>query len=81
VDNASSEQPRSILDLATRLISCKAENACHIASALVRTGQKSEAEKYLQLARQLDPKCPLLTRAAKAIADGECIAARKLSNT
>jgi tetratricopeptide (TPR) repeat protein len=55
----------------------KSENACHIVSALVRIGQKPEAEKYLQLARQLDSKCPLLMRAANAIADGECIAPKQ----
>jgi Tfp pilus assembly protein PilF len=52
----------------------KAENACHIASTLVRMGQKAEGEKYLQLARKLDAKCPLLTRAEKAVDGGDCLA-------
>jgi tetratricopeptide (TPR) repeat protein len=49
----------------------KAENACIIASALAKIGRKPEAEKYLRLARQLDGKCPLLARAAKAVGGGE----------
>jgi hypothetical protein len=48
---------------------------------LVRIGQKPEAEKYLQLARQLDSKCPLLTRAANAIGGDECIARKEASNS
>jgi Tfp pilus assembly protein PilF len=45
----------------------KAENACHIAIALARTGKFDEAQKYLQLARQLDSKCPMLARAERAL--------------
>ncbi len=45
----------------------KAENASQVAMALSRTGKSDEARKYLQLARQLDPKCPLLNRAEKVV--------------
>lgn len=43
----------------------KAENACHMAIALARTGNCEEAQKYLELARQLDAKCTLLARAER----------------
>jgi len=44
----------------------RAENACQLAIALSRTGNCNEARKYLDLARQLDAKCPLLARAERA---------------
>lgn len=40
----------------------KAENACHMAMALKKSGRTEEARKYLQLAQQLDAKCILLSR-------------------
>ena len=45
----------------------KGENACHLAIALARTGANEEAEKYVQLAEQLSPKCRLIDRAKRAI--------------
>ena len=45
----------------------KADNACHIAIALARTGKPSEALKYLRLARDLDSKSPILARAEKVV--------------
>lgn len=41
----------------------KAENACHLAIANVRIGNRDQAEKYLKLARELDSSCPLIERA------------------
>jgi len=45
----------------------KADNACHIAIALARTGKPGEALKYLRLARDLDKKSPILARAEKVV--------------
>lgn len=45
----------------------KADNACHIAMAYTQAGKRDEATKYLQLARQLDNKSPLLSRAEMAV--------------
>jgi tetratricopeptide (TPR) repeat protein len=41
----------------------KSENACHLVIAHVRNGQLGTAAKYLKLAKQLDPRCPLIGRA------------------
>jgi tetratricopeptide (TPR) repeat protein len=41
----------------------KAENACHLALAHVRTGNQGDAQKYLEVARQLDSHCKLINRA------------------
>ncbi len=41
----------------------KAQNACLIAEAESRCGNFSTARTYLEEARKLDPKCPLLLRA------------------
>jgi hypothetical protein len=35
----------------------KAENACHLAMAYFRTGDRVQADNYLKLARQLDSGC------------------------
>jgi tetratricopeptide (TPR) repeat protein len=48
----------------------KADNACHMAIALTKTGERTEALKYLELAKRLDPKCPLVARAER-IVEGE----------
>ncbi len=40
----------------------KAENCCYMALALHHSGNSDEAGKYLELARELDPKCPRLER-------------------
>jgi hypothetical protein len=45
----------------------KADNACHIAMAYTQAGKRDEAIKYLQLARQLDNKSPLLSLAEMAV--------------
>ena len=45
----------------------KADNACYIAMAFAQAGKRDEAIKYLQLARQLDNKSPLLPRAEMAV--------------
>ncbi len=45
----------------------KAENACHMAVALTKTGRRDEARKYFELARGLDSKCPLLNRTERAL--------------
>jgi hypothetical protein len=41
----------------------KAENACHLAIANARIGNRDQADKYLKLARQLDSQCRLIERA------------------
>lgn len=41
----------------------KALNACHLAIAYARMGDRDQAGKYLKLARELDSQCPLLGRA------------------
>jgi hypothetical protein len=41
----------------------KAENACHLAIANARSGNRDQADKYLTLARQLDSQCRLIERA------------------
>ena len=48
----------------------KALNACHLAIAWFRTGDRKEAENYLQLGRQLDPECSLLERAESELNGG-----------
>ncbi|HTV39156.1 MAG TPA: hypothetical protein VMF08_01165 [Candidatus Sulfotelmatobacter sp.] len=48
-----SEEPRS-----------KALNNCHLSIAYARLGDYEQADKYLKLARQMDPRCSLLERAA-----------------
>ncbi|HZQ46842.1 MAG TPA: site-2 protease family protein [Verrucomicrobiae bacterium] len=42
--------------------SSKAENACHIASAEQKRGNMEEFQRYLEMARSLDPDCLLLKR-------------------
>lgn len=44
----------------------KALNFCMLSIAEQKLGNSSEAAHYLQLARESDPACPLLTRAAQA---------------
>ena len=46
----------------------KALNACNLAIAYARIGNRIQASKYLQLARQIDPKCPLLGRTEAELA-------------
>ncbi len=46
----------------------KAQNACLIAEAESRCGNLAAARTYLEEARKLDPKCPLLPR-AEAVVD------------
>lgn len=46
----------------------KALNACHLAIAYSRMGSRTQADKYLQLARQIDPKSTLIGRAEMEIA-------------
>jgi len=45
----------------------KAENACYVAVALVKSGKQTEAVKYLQLARELDFHGPILQRAQRSL--------------
>lgn len=45
----------------------KAQNACFIAEAEARRGNLVVARTYLEEARKLDPKCPLLKRAEAAL--------------
>ena len=45
----------------------RADNSCHMAVALARTGQREEAQKYLALAKRLHPECRLLERAARVL--------------
>jgi len=40
----------------------KAENACHLAIANARSGNRDQADQYLKLARQLDSECRLTER-------------------
>jgi len=40
----------------------KAENACHLAIANARMGNRDQADKYLKLAQQLDSQCRLIER-------------------
>jgi tetratricopeptide (TPR) repeat protein len=40
----------------------KAENACHLAIANARNGNRDQADKYLKLAQQLDSQCRLIER-------------------
>lgn len=47
----------------------KAENACHLTIAYVRSGNRDEACKYLNLARQLESGCRLIGRAEKEFSD------------
>ena len=42
----------------------KAENACHLAIANARIGNRDQADKYLKLAQQLDSQCRLIERAS-----------------
>jgi len=49
----------------------RAENACHIAVGLVKTGQRNEALKYLQLAKELDFKGPVFNRAERVLGASE----------
>jgi hypothetical protein len=41
----------------------KAENACHLAMAHARLGDRNQADNYLELARQMDSQCRLIERA------------------
>ena len=41
----------------------KADNACHLAIAYFRMGDRVQADNYLKLARQLDSQCRLIERA------------------
>ena len=41
----------------------KAENACHLAIAYARLGNRYEADKFLKLARESDSQCRLIERA------------------
>jgi len=43
----------------------KAENACHLAMAYARLGNRNQADNYLKLAGQLDSQCRLIERARK----------------
>jgi tetratricopeptide (TPR) repeat protein len=45
----------------------KAENSCHLAIAFSRRGMPDEAREYLQLARQLNDKCRLITSAEQEV--------------
>lgn len=45
----------------------KAQNACFLAMANARSGDDGKAAEYLRLAREYDPKCFLLERAAREI--------------
>ena len=66
------------IDEATKLLSksfeehespiSKAENACHLAIAHARSEQLDKARRYVDLARQMHPACPLLPRAELEIA-------------
>lgn len=40
----------------------KAENACHLAMAHTRLGDRNQANNYMKLARQLDSQCRLIDR-------------------
>ena len=41
----------------------KTENACHLAMAHARLGDRNQADNYLELARQMDSQCRLIERA------------------
>jgi tetratricopeptide (TPR) repeat protein len=49
----------------------KAENACHLAIANVRIGNQKRAEKFLKLARELNPHCRLIERAHTEVQSAE----------
>ena len=49
----------------------KAENACHMAIGFAQTGQHNNACEYLQLAKEIDAKCPLLARAERTLASAK----------
>ena len=55
----------------------KADNACHLAIAHDRSGRLDEACKYLDLARQLHPNCPLLSRVELELAGRPVIGAAR----
>jgi tetratricopeptide (TPR) repeat protein len=46
----------------------KALDACFIALGELRRGSRAKAEKYLEAARRLEPKCPLLERTQAELA-------------
>ncbi len=51
----------------TTALNGKAQNACFLAVANARLGDREKASDYLRLARKYDPKCFLLARADEAI--------------
>ncbi len=48
----------------------KALNACHLAIAYSRMGDRQQAENYLKLARQFDPESSLIERAETELNGG-----------
>jgi len=50
-------------------VSGKAQNACFLAIAEARRGRPTEAKKFLEEARRLDPTCFLLSQAESALGD------------
>jgi len=59
---------RQAMDESDR-VSGKAQNACFLAIAEARRGRPTEATKFLEEARRLDPTCFLLPRAESALCD------------
>jgi hypothetical protein len=45
----------------------KAENACHIAIARAKAGDRDQAEKFLEIAKQIDPLCRLISRSEREL--------------